>query len=108
MSTGGQRMRSALLSGFLFFLMSGCAAVQLTAAGKAVRMIVSDPPPGCEEVGGVSGFSGGFHEDLEEEAKAIMRNKAAQLGANVVRVETSARTKMGDVKMSGTAFKCAQ
>jgi hypothetical protein len=77
----------------------GCATT-LSAGGQAVKLEKSDAPSGCTEVGGVRGDSASA--DLEN-AKNEMRNKAAGMGANYVRLEvlnTEHRF------ASGTAYKC--
>lgn len=81
--------------------LAGCHSA-LTQAGRNVQLMKADPPNGCKEVGNVTGESvivGGSGDD--EDAKNELRNKAAEQGANYVRLE-----KMGAGTAEGTAFRC--
>ena len=89
--------------------MAGCLGnpIVLTAGGSAVQLMKADPPPGCAEVGPARGeFSNG--EDTAarlEDAKRDMRNKAADKGANYVRMEAILPLGQG---VTGTAYKCPE
>jgi hypothetical protein len=71
----------------------GCAPIALTSQGRSVQLMKADPPTGCKEVGSVSGET----TEASEGAKNDMRNKAAAIGANYVRIETH---------HTGTAYAC--
>lgn len=76
---------------------AACYSAPLTEGGKTVQLMKADPPPGCREVGSVSGRGD------DEEVKIAMRNYAAQQGGNYVRIETM------DLRLgrgTGTAFRC--
>jgi hypothetical protein len=78
-------------------LSAACYSAPLTEAGKTVQLMKADPPSGCREVGSVSGRGD------DDEIKIAMRNYAAKLGGNYVRMETmDPRLGTG----SGTAFRC--
>lgn len=93
-------MRIALRAGCLVAVLvsaTGCASA-LTAAGRNVRLMTSDPPPTCTEVGTVSGRTA---FDLDG-AKNKMRNEAAEQSANYVRFEAVE----GQYHTTGTAYRC--
>jgi hypothetical protein len=93
----------------LTLALSACATatLQLTGAGKVVRVITADPPARCEEIGGVTGFSNAFTENPVENAKTQLRNQAAEQGATVVRLETMTKNpRYGSVTVTGTAYNC--
>lgn len=75
----------------------------LSAAGKRVRVMKSDPPFECRELGAVSATVAGSRSARnQEETMAIARNKAARMGADYFRVDGS----QPNIVM-GTAFRCA-
>jgi hypothetical protein len=76
----------------------GYSAVALTPAGRNVQLMKADPPPGCAEVGPVRGEGDGA-----EFSKNDARNKAAEAGANYVRME-SVTAHAG--WLTGTAYRC--
>jgi hypothetical protein len=76
--------------------LAGCG-VTLTDAGKGVQLMKSDPPGGCKEIGSLEGEG---NTDVEA-AKNDIRNKAAQKGANYVRMET-----IDGPYVTGTAYQC--
>ena len=81
-----------------------CAVPAVSARGAEVRLMKADPAADCQEVGQVEGFfNGDGKEKSSEGAKAILRNKAAERGANYVRLET---TNAEGTNWAGTAFKC--
>jgi len=73
------------------------AGNQLTDGGKNVRLMKSDPPIGCEELGGVNSYI--TDPNNIELSKTYLRNKGAKLGANYVRWDTIS---------SGTAYRCEE
>ena len=78
-----------------------------TAEGQRVRLMKADPPPTCEEVRGVEGSDSGFTENTadQESAKARLKNAAASLGANYVRMETVEKSG-NTITLHGTAYRC--
>ncbi len=88
----------------------GCASLifgpkELTPEGKKVKLMKADPDDQCEEIGGVEGAAAAYEKDYA--AKVRMRNNAAKLGANYVRMETVERiSESGPRKYTGTAYKC--
>ena len=83
----------------------GCAGPVALGAGKDVNLAKADAPPGCKELGGVSGIGG--YGDMVENAKNDVRNKAATKGANYVRWETTEKFPDGSgVAVNGTAYSC--
>ena len=86
-------------------VLSGCATVALTRAGSSVAVMKADPAPNCREVGDVTGADNGFSENPMASAKNVMRNQAADLGANYVRLDTASRVQ-GWLHLTGTAFTC--
>jgi hypothetical protein len=81
--------------------LAACASTGLTEAGAKVRLMKADPPAGCKEIGNVSGDYAGFPVE-EGASKNVMRNHAAEQGANYVRWDTAAANGI----VSGTAYKC--
>ena len=111
----------------------GCKADQLTGHGADI-MLLDDDPPGCENLGVVTGFGGGMTGAYSKPSVNLMsaendaRNKAAALGAthlvlhpeevhqgeNLQPAEKDTRPAMATgsgtgstVVIAGTAFKCA-
>jgi len=72
-------------------MLAGCAATELTSGGKEVRITSTEPGNECEYLGVVTGSQGDAitgvytsNEDLETGALNDLRNKAAELGGNVI------------------------
>jgi hypothetical protein len=86
----------------------GAGAAQLSAAGKTVKAVKSDPAAECEELGFVKGDQTGYGcSGGMEAAQADLRNKAAAMGANFVRMDVATMQEGGPVcEVTGTAFKC--
>ncbi|MBS2018505.1 MAG: DUF4156 domain-containing protein [Deltaproteobacteria bacterium] len=89
----------ALLAAFAASL-TACGGGALTQAGAQVTLNKADPPKGCVEKGGVSGYTIG--PDYQERNKNKLRNEAAEKGANYVRLEQND----SDGNASGTAYSC--
>jgi hypothetical protein len=89
-------MRNAA-RGALLFTLVGCGATALTAGGMNVQLMKSDPPIGCQEVGPLTARG--------NEPRINIRNDAAKLGANYVRLETISNY---GAQASGTAYKCPE
>ena len=90
----------------LFFghglLVSGCASGELNPNAQTVKLMKNDPPTECAEVGVVNSITPGFSTDNPIEHRNRLKNAAANMGANFVRMETVENTG----KLTGTAFKC--
>ena len=99
-------------------LLAGCGATPVSQKGAQVEL-TTEKPKGCTAVGEVMGsqgnvFSGDFTTDqnLMQGARNDMRNRAAELGANVVHIQGSQNSthpySAGAVKSTlvGVAFKC--
>lgn len=90
--------------------MIGCGA-HLTSSGKMIRFVDQpDLVAGCEALGQVRGSSwlGGFvaaKRQGKERAEVEMRNKAAELGADVVFVQVLQGGFMGGESL-GDAYRC--
>lgn len=80
--------------------LAACGGGALTQAGAQVTLNKADPPKGCVEKGGVSGYTIG--PDYQERNKNKLRNEAAEKGANYVRLEQND----SDGNASGTAYAC--
>jgi hypothetical protein len=77
----------------------GCA-VPLTEGGRRVTLNKEDPPSGCTEIGSLKGDGTGI--DLEN-SKNLLRNRAAERGANYVRFEV---VLFEESVAAGTAYRC--
>lgn len=96
---------------------TACKTSDLTEGGAKVAASRNPPPPGCKSLGYITGkgggtFGGGFvsNEDLIEYAMNDLRNKAAELGANLVQHDPPTMGQ-GDgtttsVTITGTAYAC--
>lgn len=90
-----RRLCLLLIALCLAFSALGCSAAappQLTAEGRKVKAQKAEPPAGAEEVGPVSGVHGdgcgGFGSlGTYEGAYAELKNAAAAMGANFVRID---------------------
>ena len=78
-------------------LIAGCggkvSTAPLTPEGQKVQVTKAEPPPGCVEVGLIEAISGGGcgmygAQGTYEDAYNILRNKAAEMGANHVRMDS--------------------
>ena len=85
----------------------GCAAspVTLSDGGRDVRLATGDPTPGCEEIGNVEGDGRELWTGYGtmDSAKNDLRNRAAAMGANFVRMEI---VQGHGYRVSGTAYRC--
>jgi hypothetical protein len=92
----------------LAMLLGACLpTVTATPEGQRVKLMTGDPPRGCEELRDVEGSDSGFTEGSanHESAKARMKNAAASLGGNYVRMETAEKAG-GTLRLHGTAYRC--
>jgi hypothetical protein len=106
-------------------ILPACSAIKVKPGAERVLVSKNPAPTGCKFLGTVVGsqgnsFTGGLtsNKNLSEGAINDMRNKAFELGANYVQIETdrAGNTVSGsfgnisghqtDVTMTGNAFKC--
>ena len=93
---------------FCFFL-TACATVSLTAAGEKVRVTKNpDVVAGCQYIDQVEGgekFFGGA--TAEENAMRRLKNNTAEMGGNVVFLNTYEVSDTGaGAKMRGEVYHC--
>ena len=94
----------------LIFLIPLVSCVSLSEQGEKV-LLTSDPEriKGCQYVGQVVSSSSwgviGANDEAYDNATNELRNKAGEMGANVVRTIDISNT-MGGVRMIGEAFEC--
>src|SRR6516165_11431311 len=76
--------------------LTGCAAIQMKPGAERVIVTRQPAPAGCKYLGGVVGNQGGSltggltsNRNLAEGAMNDMKNKAFDLGANFVVLETN-------------------
>ncbi len=109
--------------------LTGCAATTLKAGAEKIIVTKTPAPKGCKFLGAVVGeqggsLSGGWTSNKNLAAGALndMRNKALELGANYVQLETdragvtgsgsggahgwSSSSQQTDVTNTGNAYKC--
>ncbi len=116
-------MRVLLLASAL--LLGACAATPLVPGAERVIVSPNPPPKSCRFKGMVIGeqggsFTGGFtsNKRLAEGAMNDMRNKALEIGANYVQLQTTRAGQTGsgslthsssqqtDVTNTGNAYQC--
>lgn len=85
-------------------MLLSCATV-LSETAKGVRLMKSDPAAECTELGDLSSYGNGVGQGAIDDAKLRLRNKAAEMGANFVRMET---VNFETATVGGTAFKCPE
>lgn len=95
----------------LFTALPGCfSRPVLSPEGSNVQLMKGDPPSGCKDLGpttGTSMRSAGSQElpaDELEYAKVSLRNKAAQMGGNYVRMDAGSTD---GTTLSGQVYKCS-
>lgn len=102
----------------------GCAAAELKPGAERVRFMQAEPK-GCKYLGEATGNQGNFftgaytsNENLETGARNTLKNKAVELGGNVVVLLTNRAGQTGsygqygggsqqtNVALTGTIFNC--
>jgi hypothetical protein len=117
-------MRKVCLVIAAVLAVSGCAATQVKPGAERVRITTTEPGKECKFLGEATGnqgnrFSGGWtsNENLETGARNDLKNKAADLGGNVVMLltqraaETHGNNGAGgqtNVTLSGNIYKCPE
>ncbi len=116
-------MNRIILAGAML-LLAGCAAQSLKPGAEKVRFMQSEPK-GCKYVGEATGnqgnfFTGGWtsNENLETGARNTLKNKAVDMGGNVIVMLTNragqtgsggqygGSTQQTNVAITGTVFNC--
>lgn len=85
----------------VFALFSACTTPALNPAATNVKIMKSDPPAGCQDLGGVDSVGEMTEKTGAEFARIRIRNKAAEKGANYVRIDAATND-----TLSGTMYKC--
>jgi hypothetical protein len=114
-------MKSIILIGALLII-AGCAATELTTEGQRVRITNTEPGVDCEFLGVVTGsqgsaLTGGLtsNENMETGALNDLRNKAAELGGNLILIltqragQTTGKDGAGtqtNVTMTANVYRC--
>lgn len=83
------------------FLIVCCTAV-LTEAGTKVKLMKAEPMPACTELSSIRAT--GYADD---DTKTNLKNKAAEGGANSVRLETAGPIR-SVFEITGTSCKCPE
>jgi hypothetical protein len=111
--------------GAALLLLSGCAAQPLTPGAEKIRIMQTEPK-GCKYVGEATGnqgnfFTGGWtsNENLETGARNTLKNKAMEMGGNVIVMLTNRAGQTGQANawgggssqqtnavITGTVFNC--
>jgi hypothetical protein len=102
-------------------VLSACSATNVTRGAELVRVTNKEPGRECKFLGDVTGtqgnrFTGGFTSDanLETGARNDLKNKAFDLGGNVVYLLIQRDSQTGDsrdrknVTLSGNVYRCAE
>jgi hypothetical protein len=107
-SKGDWKMKTRFLLGLIAItLLASCSAVQLKPEAEHIR-IVTEQPSGCVYLGEVVGSQGNLlvghitsNENLERGALNDMKNKAYEMGANVLHMVSSRAGQTGQFQSSG-------
>ena len=112
-----------LIFSFFAIMMTGCAAIQLNKGADQVRIDNIDPVNRCEFLGEVTGSQGNVIsgrytsvEALETGALNELRNKAHDMGGNVVFLITKQAgysgqrpyTRQTSVTATGSVYRCPE
>jgi hypothetical protein len=101
----------------LALLACSVSTQQLSPAAQNVHVTKAEPPEGCAEIGPIEAVSGGGcgmygAKGTYEDAYNILRNKAAEMGANHVRMDAQVPPHLeGGCQnqafvIRGVAFRC--
>lgn len=116
----GNKMRTTALLGLsAALLLAGCSTThQLTSAGQQVKFTDTKPAAECQLVGEVTGTQSNWLSGSNAESGGLrgaandLRNKAAEMGGNVIYGATSPSQNLLssfaplDSKMMGQVYKC--
>jgi hypothetical protein len=122
--TRKEKFMKLLVAFFAGALLVGCSATEIRPQAQQIR-ITNQEPRGCKYLGEVTGNQGNFftgkwtsNENLETGARNTMKNKAAELGGNVIVMlsnragETGSYGRFGgsnqqtNVVYTGTVYRC--
>ena len=98
-------MKQLYLFTFTLFAFVSCSTVKLSEEGKKVKLVKSELQ-NCDEVGDLDGSSQGFSGASMSKAKADLRNKAAELGATHIVIDSTAGNGATLFSINGRAHKC--
>ena len=101
-------MRSISLA-LLFIFFQGCGVTVLTKGGSRLSIIEGDVPKGCRSVGSISASAGGLGRGANDpvlEYETVLRNKAALLGANKIKVMYTSTNGVGVIRGGARAYRC--
>ncbi|PHM72059.1 DUF4156 domain-containing protein [Xenorhabdus sp. KJ12.1] len=112
-------MRIKFLLGASVLLLAGCTTNnQLTSAGSGVRFVDTQPGNECQRLGEVTGTQSNWLNGVGSESSSMrgaandLRNKAAEMGGNVIYgVNSPSEGLLNsfiplDSKMVGQVYKC--
>jgi len=114
-------MRINLLPGLTagVLLLAGCSSsTQLSSAGERVTFTDQQPASSCQLLGNLTGFQSNWLSGAGGETSALrgaandLRNRAAEMGGNVIYGATSPTQNLLsafaplDSKMTGQVYKC--
>lgn len=104
---------------------SACSSIPLEPGAMSVRLTNSEPTKECQFLGDITGNQGDFftgeftsNEDLETGARNDLKNKAYQMGGNVIYLLTQRAGQTGsygdefggfsqtNVTLSGNVYDC--
>ena len=106
-------MNTRLIALATICLLTACVTTDLSPEGAKVRITTNaEVVKGCTFVGEVLGrdrMNGGMmgQSAAEENANRRIRNRAAEMGANVVLLATSTTTMSGSTQR-GEAYRCTE
>ncbi|CDL81435.1 DUF4156 domain-containing protein [Xenorhabdus szentirmaii] len=112
-------MRIKLWLGVSVLLLAGCTTThELTSAGANVRFVDAQPGSDCQQLGEVVGIQSNWFNSASNESSSMrsaandLRNKAAEIGGNVIYGANSPSENLLasfvplDSKMTGQVYKC--
>jgi|SaaInlStandDraft_5_1057022.scaffolds.fasta_scaffold135386_2 hypothetical protein len=89
-------------------LISGCTTFELTSSGKKVKLTKREPK-NCKYIDDIEAKACGWDGCQGAlQVKKVLRNKTAELGGNVVVLDTIGKGNTNHVSMTGRAFKCSK
>ena len=105
----------------LVLIVSACSATNAKRGAELVRVTNKEPGQECKFLGDLTGsqgnrFTGGFtsDENLETGARNDLKNKAFDLGGNVVYLLTQRDSQTGDsrdrknITLGGNVYQCPE
>lgn len=97
----------------IILTLSGCSSQQHTPSitplqAPDVRIVTGEPDPRvCLYVGEAEGYGNARNlADSQAQARLMIKNQAASMGGNIVRLDTNTFDEPGEVVLNGRIFKC--